>query len=288
MIKVAITVALVTLSSSALANKRTTDLQPHIPEQLNKTTITLPTAVSDDTSGLTRSQLKVQEDIAGRFRSLYTTEMDKTKAQIALEREAFILNNVPVQYIIAGERAVQQYIQDHFIQPASSKKVEQVVSWSSTNNALTIVEKEPVFQPVIQVTKPIEVEEEKKPNQDELSRIAESLGALGISINEAGKIAEPPSEPQVNTEPIRTNVILNKVNVKRMVMLGKQQQLDATLHLSVLSGANKRDISFNVEKIAPGTIFTVEGINFEFSSMSPNELLFVNTETGIEFKERVK
>lgn len=287
MIKIAVVLTLITLSSGAHANKRATDLQPHIQEQSNRG-IELEFRESD-TSGLTRSQLKVQEDIAGRFRSLYSIEMDKTKAKIALDREDFILKNVPIQYVIAGERAVQQYIQDNFIQPLYKKEPDHKVSWSSTNNALTVIDKEPEFQPVVQVSRPVEpVKENKGPSDAELARIAESLGALGISVNEAGEIAQQPRLKEENIEPVRANVILNKVNVKRMLILGERQQLDATLYLSVLAGPNKREISFNIESMTPGTGFSVEGVNFNFIAMTPTELRFINAETGVEFKERVR
>lgn len=282
------------LSFQAYAVDKRKDLQEHVMEQGN--TIITPEMRNELEKLISsRSTLKNQEDIAMRERAFYETETEKTKAQMRLEREVFISENVPITYIIAGEKAVTQYIVDNFINNQNDKTLTAKTLWSSNGSALIQLE-EPVGRaPIINsaIIAPVNILPIPEPEpvdemtEAEKKKIAESLGALGLSVDQAGAIAENKPLPKQD-EPVNKNILIQKIDVHRVVIMGKITAVDATLFINIMNGFNKRDITLPVNSMSPGTQFMVDGVPFELSKVSESEVVFTNTQTGISFKEIVR
>lgn len=286
---------MLTCSATALANPKNKDLQPLIEEYRGEIS---PVEVASELETLTsaRSALKNKEDLASREKSFFTTETEKTKASIQLSKEQFIKDNVPIEYIISGERAVQQYINDNFVNKPTVKEAESSTVWSSNSTALTSTE-DTALKAIVATRLPAPIVEPSpiateavsdEMSDDDKAKIEASLAALGISLDEAGSISENKT-PETNIEETAvSNVLINKINIQRVTLLGQTQLLDANIFLNVINGRTNRDISVPVVKMSPGSRFSIENVNFELTGFSDKEVVFTNLETGTQFKEWIK
>lgn len=283
------------LSFNVLANEKKKDMQQHVTEQQKGSEI-LSKEMLADLEQLTgaRSALKNKEDLASRDKAYLDVEKDRTKASIELAKEVFIKENVPIEYIISGEKAVKDYVLNNFVNKATAKTIEASTLWQSNASALTATEVEQAELISSQVrvnppedTQPPEPIPQPEMTDEEKAKIEASLGALGISVDDAGNIAEnkPVEKP---AEPEKKNVLVQKIDVQRITILGKTHALDATVFFNVLTGNNKRDISMPMVNMSPGSKFLVDGANFELSSMTEKEVVFTNLDTGVKFQEWIR
>lgn len=288
---------LMAFSANAASKKERDNLQGHVSEQRGSI---VSEEMLSNLEAITnaRSELKNKEDLANREKAYLLVESEKTRASLGLAREVFIKKNVPIEYVIAGEKAVEQYIVDNFINKDPLKAVSDETLWASNNTALTANETVTLPSPissqvrvepaaVLPVVTPPPAEKDEQLSEEEKERIAASLGALGISIDQAGDIAEKKNERPAE-ETAQKNVLIQKIDIQRVVIMGKINSLDAVVYFNVMNGFNNRDISMPMSNMSPGTEFLVDNVPFMLSQVSDEEVVFTNMETGIQFKEYVR
>lgn len=284
-----------TLSLGVSANSKKQDLQGQLNEERQQ-------IVSDDMReqariiSSSRSDLKTKEDLANREVSYYKASTEQAKAMLQWKREQFVAENVPIEYVIAGDKAVTQFVIDNFINTSSAKSGEAKVLWASDDSALVsleapVLEKTIVNPVIVEQAAPVQTVQEQPTDimtEEEKRKIAESLGALGLTVNQAGAIAENKPEPIEETPSQNKNVLIHKIDVQRVVIMGKIQSLDAMLHINVIDGFKKRDINLPVANMSPNTRFMIDSTPFELTRLSDAEVVFTNLDTNISFKEIVR
>tara|TARA_B100000949_G_scaffold235465_1_gene258935 strand:- start:2864 stop:3853 length:990 start_codon:yes stop_codon:yes gene_type:complete len=256
-----------------------------------------------------RDTYRDEEEINNIHRTSIEAETDRVKAEMALSRERFILENVPPEIQIAGSKEVSAYVQKYFVENAASKKGdggELSVIWGSTDSTLSQPVKNDEWKPVIQNvstqtqdpvpqkttdTKAAAEEEKVGLSDDEIKALEE----LGMSLDDIQAMAgnspvkvESESKPKEKIAPLpkpqdsmTANVVIDKIQVERSIIMGNLSEVDVSLSMQVIRGDERRKVNKRFLSIKPGYMFEVDGARFEMSALNRQQVVFENLDTGV-------
>ncbi|MBD78001.1 MAG: hypothetical protein CL840_03520 [Crocinitomicaceae bacterium] len=251
-----------------------------------------------------RSAIRNDEYFDSLKQSAAQTKTGRINTQLDLERNEFILNNVPVHIRVAGEQEVQAYVRKHFIDNEdptnNSAAVEAKTLWKNTDSSLTapastdygwqpvvrevsntaqVVNKDP--EPIKQ--EPVELDNDDDTESDEskapLELTAEDLARL---FDNGSTNQQPNMLPDADTE---KNVVINTITVNRVIIAPKAQIADIEVNFTVVHPGGSKKVDKTFKQVSPGHLFEVDGVRFEIAALTRHSIVLTNVETDKSYSQ---
>jgi hypothetical protein len=246
-----------------------------------------------------QSSIRIEQGYTDIMEGATRSEVVLTKTQAELEKESFILNNVPVQYRIAGEAEVQAYIRSKFIDrdfDDSATAKENVESakqiWKNSDNNLVVPNStQPTWNPVVREVKitPKAIDADNEPLEIELATSKEE-DPVNVTTDDLAKLFEGVtlgSAPVFDVSPTTSDVFIEKIDIRHVLLTSRSQQVDVDVRFKVVNGDQKRTVEKTFLNIEPGYKFEIDNVQFELKGLSRNDVTFINLDTNKTFSHLV-
>lgn len=219
--------------------------------------------------------------------------------------ESFILENVPAHILASGEKVINAYIIENFIDKknniASKDQIKTV--WESTSDAISVpIVVSDTWSPTttastVADSKTVNTEDEPtidKKNKDGLSKDElAALAELGMSEDDLKQMLSGdttgPKEPEVKNKAQDSNkhsspdtdghIVLDKLSVERVVIMGKSLFADLKITFKQIKNGMQRTINRSFQSMEPGDIFQIENNQFELVSLNDKQIVIENLNT---------
>lgn len=317
-IAASVLLGLFSMSSTAQEAESVTEDAASYLQQIGDTIVTQELIDEARRANQRRDQLRDRSEIESLEDDAISSEISKLSSQRDLITLQFIVDNVPPYILAAGQSEVQSYINRTFINETENDHSlrqtarEPRVVWSSSETALTTpYQSENDWIPVIndsnsrsrptQATPEPEPETEvvaepatPEPDREELSREeSQSLNALGITEEELARMfgdlpTEEPSSNNERTTEVRSNATIDKMEIDRVVIMGRSSFVDVSLTMKLIRGSDTRNVKRDFSGVGVGYEFEVDGNTFMLESLNSRSVTFINKNSGAKFQERVK
>ncbi len=306
---VAISVALAfTIAPSAIAKKQEDKTLHNQAAELNKqlaqasTIVTKQAMEKAEEEGAIRDGFRNQEVTNKLEQNAEQSELDKVNVQRDLAVSDFILKNVPHHILAAGPKSINAFILDNFVNKDNGSGVSSVKTvWKSTSSAVSVPNSSRNWTPTvkeIEPDEPVVIDDPSTKTHGRLSKEEqEALSQLGLTEKELAEmlgdgeidvVQQPePRKAQPPEETPQTNVVINNVDVNRVIIMGRSKFADVEISMQLISGQNKKKISRTFTKIKPGYMFEVEGVRFELVSLTQRQAVFENLETKKTYRKLI-
>jgi hypothetical protein len=250
-----------------------------------------------------RDEYRDKEEVSNLRRKMYDAELDALESEKKLEVELFIKNNVPDYIVAAGEKAINAFILENFVDrdknnPSSGKKIEKV--WGSTDSALTAPQPVNVWEPVVTEVKVVDESYTEGTEGDESTEEGngmtaseeKALSELGMTKAELEALmgggstqgtTPPTSTPDTNNAD--TNVFIIDIEVSNVAVMGMVREADISIEMSVVRSGEQRKVTRKIREVTPGYMFEVEGSRFEVISINQSQIIIENIDTGKTHRE---
>jgi hypothetical protein len=304
-IKVSFTIALLLMSNGALAaekkdlQKQTVDFKVDSKKNISQE------AMIEAARGQIqeRSDIRNMDDIQSLRRGASESELDLMKVQLEIKKSKFISKNVPIAYIIAGDKEVENYVRSQYIDNDNAAPGAEIKTvWKSNKGALTEPDSaKPLWKPVLShknMRSPdIEVRDLQVSNttvskvnkQSAADAQKEALESLGITPEDLAELTGKKT-PVVDVTPVipvgvtETNVVINQMDVDRLILMGKKRSADVTVEFNVIRGEQSRKVQKSFKGVSEGYVFSIDDIQFELVALNKKILAFTNLETKQAFR----
>lgn len=288
-----------TVSPYAISDENKEGLQKDT-ETLNfKTSNTVVTQqMIDDADDLVsmRDDFRNAEDLENKENSAIQAKIEKYKSKRELMTLEFLIDNVPPEILVAGEKEVRSFVQKNFIDSKVAVAEGEDKIWSSTDNALSKpVKYQQWNQNIVQIdAQPTTISETEDKTEIEGE---DALLELGISKEELASLFGEPSDAKkdvpeskpVNIQPTpMENVLINKIDIKRAVVMGNLSFVNVDIVFDITQGEQRRSVEQSFNEINPGFIFKVKGARFELVSIDERSVVFENLDTQTTYREIIK
>lgn len=240
-----------------------------------------------------QSTLRIEEGFSNIKDGAKKAEFQLKLTEDQLLKQQFIMENVPVEYRIAGEAETLAYIRSKFIDKVVSDGPDystDTVWESSQNNLIVPNSTQPVWTPVVKevvVAQRMQKDPEPLPKETITeSQTEEAKELLDVSIDDLAKIFEGvtlDSKPKIDNVPAPVDVFIEKVDVKRVLITGRSKVADVDVRFMVINGEQKRTVEKTFSNVEPGYRFEVDGINFVLSDLSRDNIIFSNIDEDKNF-----
>jgi hypothetical protein len=304
-------VAIMAISvTGAHAKDKKTDLQQEtvVFDAGKGNTVTSETLLKELTKFGERDNLRATEDLNVLKTNTHMSGINRIKSEKQKSVEKFILENVPVQYIAAGEAEVLAYIRTHFIDNKQRAQGSGVVeAWASDDSAL--VAPSEYQAPVAVISRVggqrddsvIEIGPETPPAQEPIVRddtkpdkqeFPSDGGVLGFTqdeltqlINGTPREVTPPKEQENSNANTTVGVVIKDMTVDRAIVSKRLQKADITVNFTIVDNNDARQLKKTFNNVVPGYMFEVNGNRFEVVSIDSNRLVLENLNTGTTHTE---
>lgn len=259
--------------------------------------------------GQARDEFRVNAEMYSMENTAIKSKTTKLDSERELMVKEFILDNVPTHIIAAGEKSINNYIESHFIDNAADAPTNKAprVIWSSTDSALSKPVPQDTWTPLPQSASATVAQPQPMPKQPEENKVvvaidqskdkslsseqSDAVKKLGMTEEDLLAMLNP-KEPPVKQKPKSSNshdgVKVNKIQVTRIVMMGKSKFADISVDATEIKDGQQRKLSSDIQKLEQGNFFNIEDTKFEVIALNEDQIIIENVATKKTFKSTIQ